>query len=266
MNRSSFDLASVIGISLCITGLVIGLIMGGANLLIYVDLSSIFITIIGSFGAIMLTHPLAHIMGIPTYLSIVFRGTKYEEERLITQLVTFSEKARREGLLALEDDLEDLEDEFLRKGIQLVVDGTDPEIIKTVLYTELNKIEERHESALMLFDDWSKTTPAFGMIGTLTGLIAMLARLEDKSAIGAGMSQALLTTLYGAFLAYALLIPFKRKLEMRNADESLVKEIIIEGVLSIQSGDNPRILEEKLLSFLPPDRRAAVREESVNKD
>lgn len=266
MNRKTLDLSSVIGVSMTVTALVIGLIVGGANLLIYYDLSSIFITLVGSFGALMLTHPLNRIMAMPTYIGIVFSGTKYEEERLITQLVTFSEKARREGLLALEDDLEDLEDEFLRKGIQLVVDGTDPEIIKGVLYTELNKIEERHDGALTMFDDWSKTAPAFGMIGTLTGLIAMLSRLEDKSAIGAGMSQALITTLYGAVLSYSLLIPFKRKLEYRNSCESLVKEIIIEGVLSIQSGDNPRILEEKLISFLPPDRRAAVREESVNKE
>lgn len=251
---------------MCLTGLVVGLIVGGANLLIYVDVSSIFITVVGSFGALMLTHPLAHIMGMPTYIGIVFNAPKFEEEKLITQLVNFSEKARREGLLALEDDLEDLEDEFLRKGIQLVVDGTDPEIIKNVLYTELGKIEERHEGSLLVFDDWSKTMPAFGMVGTLTGLIAMLSRLEDKSAIGAGMSQALLTTLYGAFISYAFLIPCKRKLEMRNGDESLVKEIIIEGILSIQSGDNPRILEEKLLSFLSPNRREAVRAESVNKD
>jgi chemotaxis protein MotA len=201
-----------------------------------------------------------------TYIGIVFNTPKYEEERLITQLVTYSEKARREGLLALEDDLEDLEDEFLRKGIQLVVDGTDPEIIRNILYTELNKIEERHDGALTMFDDWSKTAPAFGMIGTLLGLIGMLTRLEDKSSIGTNMAIALITTLYGAVLAYMLLIPFKRKLEERNKAESLVKEIIIEGVLSIQSGDNPRILEEKLISFLPPERRAAVREESAAKE
>jgi chemotaxis protein MotA len=257
------DLSSVIGSLMCIIGLVIGLIVGGAALNIYLDLSSVFITIVGSFGAIMLTHPLQRILMIPRMLGIVFRGLKFEEEKLISNLVAFSEKARRDGLLALEDDLDAIDDPFFRKGIQLVVDGTDPEIIKTILFTELDKIESRHEGNFLLWDDWSKTAPAFGMIGTLTGLIAMMRRMEDKNAIGRGMAQALLTTLYGAFLSYGYLIPFKRKLEMKSAAETLVKEIVIEGVLSIQAGDNPRILEEKLYTFLPPSRREGLRDETM---
>jgi chemotaxis protein MotA len=255
------DLASVIGSLLCVTGLVVGLIVGGASLDIYLDLSSVFITLVGSFGAIMLTHPLQRVLMIPKFLGLVYKGKKYEEEKIISHLVTFSEKARRDGLLALEDDLDAIEDPFFRKGIQLVVDGTDPEIIKTILFTELDKIESRHEGNYLLFDDWSKTAPAFGMIGTLTGLIALMKKMEDKGAIGRGMAQALLTTLYGAFLSYGFLIPWRRKLEMKSQAETLVKEILIEGVLSIQAGDNPRILEEKLYTFLPPARRDELRDE-----
>lgn len=255
------DLASLIGSLMTVLGLIVGLIIGGAALDIYLDLGAVFITIVGSFGALMLTHPLQRILLMPRMLRIIYRGMKYEEEKLISNLVAFSEKARRDGLLALEDDLDAIEDPFFRKGIQLVVDGTDPEIIKTILFTELDKIEARHESNFLLWDDWGKTAPAFGMIGTLTGLIAMMRRMEDKSAIGRGMAQALLTTLYGAFMAYGFLIPFKRKLEMKSNAETLAKEIVIEGVLSIQAGDNPRILEEKLYTFLPPARREGMRDE-----
>ncbi|MBN1413155.1 MAG: motility protein A [Spirochaetales bacterium] len=261
--QRSLDIGSVLGALFGAACVVIGIVVNGADVTVYMNLSSVFITIGGSFGAMMITHPLNHILNIPRFLGIIFFVPKFEEERIITQLVAFSEKARRDGILALEDDLESIEDDFLRQGIQLVVDGTDPEIIKTVLFTELNKIEERHEKGSSLFDDWGKTAPAFGMIGTLMGLVAMLVRLEDKSAIGSGMAQALLTTLYGAVLAYLFLLPFRRRLEERNKEETLVKEIMIEGVLAIQSGDNPRILEEKLLAFLPPERRETIRQENI---
>jgi chemotaxis protein MotA len=131
------------------------------------------------------------------------------------------------------------------------------------LNTELNKIQERHNIGIKIFDDWGKLAPAWGMIGTLIGLIAMLGNIEDKSAIGSGMSTALLTTLYGAIMANLIFIPTRNKLQDRDDGETLVKEIMIEGILSIQSGDNPRILEEKLLSFLPPDRREAIRQEAM---
>ena len=192
----------------------------------------------------------------------MFRTPVWAEEKIITTLVAFSEKARREGLLALEDDLDEGEDEFMRKGIQLVVDGTDPDIIKNILYTELNQVQARHSSNIKVIDDWSKLAPAFGMIGTLTGLIAMLANMEDSSAIGAGMAQALITTMYGSLMANLVLIPFKNKLVDLDDGETLVKELIIEGILSIQSGDNPRILEEKLIAFWLR-RREAVRQEAA---
>lgn len=257
------DLGTVIGLIMGVVLVVFGIMVGGANPLIYVDIPSVLITIGGSTAAMMVSNPLSRIVGIMGFFGNVLSVPNYEEERIISRLVNFSEKARREGLLALEDDLEEVEDEFLRKGIQLVVDGTDPEIIRTVLMTELNKIQERHAVGIKIFDDWGKLAPAFGMVGTLIGLIAMLGNIEDKSAIGSGMSTALLTTLYGAFLANLVFIPTKNKLEDRDLSEALVKEIMIEGVLSIQSGDNPRILEEKLLSFLPPNRREAVKQEAM---
>jgi len=256
------DLATIIGLVGGVVVVSIGIALG-SPLSQFVDIPSVFITIGGSFCAMLVGNPLGRMLGVMRYINLVLRVPNWEEERIISQLVTFSEKARREGLLALEDDLEAVEDEFLRKGLQLVVDGTDPEIIKSVLYNDLNQLQARHAVGIKLFDDWSKLAPAFGMMGTLIGLVQMLTRITDKSAIGSGMSVALITTFYGAMMAYLVFIPFKDKLTDRDNGESLVKEIMIEGILSIQSGDNPRILEEKLLAFLPPTRRDAVRQEAA---
>lgn len=257
------DLGTILGVGAGFALIVMSILTNRGQLSAFANLPSFLMVIGGSFGAMMVGNPMGRMLGFIRYINIILRVPNYEEERIISSLVNFSEKARREGLLALEDDLEEVEDEFMRKGIQLVVDGTDPEIIKQVLYNDLNQLQIRHSVGIKLFDDWSKIAPAFGMIGTLAGLISMLANLEDASSIGPNMSLALITTMYGAIMANLLLIPIKNKLEDRDADETLVREIMIEGILSIQSGDNPRILEEKLLAFLPPVRREAVRQESA---
>lgn len=257
------DLGTIIGVAVGGAMIVMSILSAGGSIGAYISVSSFAMVIGGSFGAILVANPMGRVLGVMRYINLVLKVPVIEYEPVISSLVNFSEKARREGLLALEDDLEAVEDEFLRKGIQLVVDGTDPDIIRSVLYNDLNQLQERHAVGIKMFDDWSKIAPAFGMIGTLAGLIAMLANLEDTSTIGPKMSLALITTMYGAIFANLLLIPIKSKLEDRDRDESLLREIMTEGILSIQSGDNPRILEEKLLSFLPPTQREAVRQESV---
>lgn len=256
------DLGTLIGLGVSAGMVVFGIIGGGVGFQYYVDLPSVLIVIGGSLGAVMVSSPMNRIMGIGKYISILLNVPDLREGKLITDLVAFAERARREGLLALEDNLDEVENEFMRKGIQLVVDGTDPEIIKSILYTELNQIQGRHEDGINLFGQWGSLAPAFGMIGTLIGLIAMLANLEDQSGIASGMATALITTMYGSMLANIVLIPFKSKLEDRDKYETRSKEIVIEGILSIQSGDNPRILLEKLLSFLPPPEREPIRAES----
>jgi chemotaxis protein MotA len=257
------DLGVIIGLAGGVVVMVLGILWGGGRLGAFVSYSSIAITVGGALASLFVGHPFSRVLNMITYLRLTMRQFNFQEERLISQLVTFSEKARREGLLALEDDLEELEDEFLRKGVQLVVDGTDPEIIKNILYNELNQIQARHQHGILLIDDMSKQAPAFGMIGTILGLVIMLARIEDRSTIGQGMAVALLTTFYGAMLSYLVFGPLRKKLEDRDGAEALVKEIMIEGILSIQSGDNPRILEEKLLCMLPPGRREAVRQQAA---
>ncbi len=252
------DLATVVGFALGM-GMIIWSILGtGVSMSNFIDVGSFAMVLGGSFAAIMISNPLQRLMKLGGILKNVMNVNNFEIEKIITTLVRFSEKARRDGLLALEDDLEEVEDEFMKKGIQLVVDGTDPEIISTMLYSDLNQQQERHSAGIKIFEDWGSLAPAFGMIGTLAGLIGMLANLDDPDSIGSGMALALITTMYGSFFANLIFIPIKNKLGDRDAEETLVKEILIEGILSIQSGDNPRILESKLVSFLPPEKREAV--------
>lgn len=240
--------------------ILMSMILGGSGLGVYFNIPSMLMVIGGSFSALMVSNPLPRVLGIMKYVNILIKVPNNELQRTITSLVNFAEKARREGLLALEDDAEEVGEEFLRKGIRLVVDGTDPEIIKTVLYTEVDQIQQRHETGIKIFDDWGKLAPAFGMIGTLAGLIAMLANLDDPDAIGSGMALALITTMYGSIFANLVLIPFKNKLEDRDKEERLLQEIMVEGILSIQAGDNPTILKQKLLSFLDPKLKEEMSE------
>jgi chemotaxis protein MotA len=240
---------------------VMAIITSGGSVMTYVDIASIFMTIVGSYLCLYVNFPVSEVLSIWKIIGLTFKLPRFGEQAIITKLMAFSDKARREGLLALEDELEDLDDEFLKKGLRLVVDGTDAEIIRDLMETELSEMQGRHASKIGLVDSWSKLAPGMGMLGTVTGLIAMLKNLEDKSTIGPNMAVALITTFYGAIMANVILIPMMGKLKDQDAAETKVREMIIEGVLSIQAGDNPRILALKLLSFLTPRDRKAVEAE-----
>jgi chemotaxis protein MotA len=255
------DIATIIGLGLGFGLILLSMALGGSGLGIYVDLNSFLMVIGGSFAAMMISNPLSRVLGLSKIMNHVFKIPNYELEKTISTLVNFSERARREGLLALEDDIEDVGDEFLKDGIQMVVDGTDPEIIKAILFSDLEQLEARHGIGIKFFANWGSLAPAFGMIGTLAGLIAMLANLDDPDAIGSGMALALITTMYGSIFANVVLIPFKNKLTDRDQEERLTREIMIEGILSIQAGDNPNILKFKLVSFLDPVTRKSMMEE-----
>ena len=255
------DISTIIGLVMGFGLILLAMAFGGSGLTIYIDLNSFLMVIGGSFAAMMISNPLSRVLGLSKIMNHVFRIPNYELEKTISTLVNFSERARREGLLALEDDIEDVGDEFLKDGVQMVVDGTDPEIIKSILYSDLEQLEQRHAIGIKFFADWGSLAPAFGMIGTLAGLIAMLANLDDPDAIGSGMALALITTMYGSIFANMVLIPFKNKLTDRDLEERLTREIMIEGILSIQAGDNPNILKYKLVSFLDPVKRKSMIEE-----
>lgn len=258
------DIATIMGIIGGLIVVIFGALQGGSIGGLF-DIGSIFITIFGSYFCLFTNYPLRYVIGIFKVMGITFKVPDFGEKTLVQKLVSFAERARREGLLALEDELEDLDDEFMKTGLRLVVDGTDAEVIKNILENELSQMEGRHATWIGVVNAWATLGPGFGMLGTVIGLIGMLSNLEDKSALGPNMAVALVTTLYGSLLANWLLIPIAGKLSFINNTEVRSKEMIIEGVLSIQAGDNPRILAMKLLTYLDIKDRKAI-EGDVLKD
>ena len=234
--------------------------MSGGDIGAFWDPPSVLIVLGGTFGATILANPLERTKNVAKILKNAFTVQQMDMIGLIQTLVSFAEKARREGLLALEDDASQLDDEFMKKSIQLVVDGTDPELVKSILDTEIGLLEERHTSNKGYVDAIAELGPAFGMLGTLIGLIQMLGNLDDPSALGPGMAVALVTTFYGSLLANMFALPMGRKLATNSGREIMCRELMIEGILSIQAGENPRIVEEKLKVFLSPDMRKRLDE------
>ncbi|MCH7797436.1 MAG: MotA/TolQ/ExbB proton channel family protein [Planctomycetes bacterium] len=248
------DLATVVGIVLGFFLVVLAILFGG-DLGSYLNAPAVLIVVGGATAATMASQPLARFLSLPKIVAKTLFNKTPQPAKVIRNLVELAEVARRDGILALEGMIEEMNDEFLVRGIHMAVDGTDPEIIQAVMETELENLLERHEAGKSLLDGLGRYAPAFGMIGTLVGLVAMLSNMDDPSKIGAGMAAALLTTLYGALLANVLFLPLADKLALRSAEEALAKTIVIHGVMSIQSGDNPRTVESKLITFLPPAQR-----------
>ncbi len=249
------DIATVIGFVLINILMLVGM---GFNLGPFIDIPSAAIVIGGTAGAILMSYPLPMVLKMVSIMMKALMNKLPDMGALISTLVSFAEKARREGLLALESDIEAVDNDFLKKGVQLIVDGTDPELVKNILDSEVSFIESRHETARGMFEAGASLGPAFGMLGTLVGLVLMLGNLSDPSSLGPAMAIALITTLYGSYMANVLFAPVAGKLKYYSASEVLSKQLIIEGILSIQAGDNPKVLEEKLKSFLPPSQRGTV--------
>lgn len=243
------DFTTLLGIFLGLATL-IWAVFSKSSLTLFWDTPSFFIVIGGTVAATLVSHPFDQLRRILPLLRVAFVSNLHGPEEVIPQLVHFAEKARREGLLAMEEEASTVDDEFLRKGIQLVVDGVDPELVRNVLEIETNFVEERHQVGQRLFQSMGQYAPAFGMIGTLIGLIQMLSDIANPDAIGIGMAVALITTLYGALLANLVFLPIAAKLKEKSSQEVLIREVMIEGILSIQAGENPRIVEEKLQAFL----------------
>lgn len=250
------DLASIIGIVAGLGFVLYGILLGG-SLMLFWDLPSFFIVVGCSVAATMINYPLGDIIGVIKVVPKAFFHKESSPTELIKILVGFAETARREGILALEQKVLAIDDEFLKKGITLAVDGTEPEYIKAIMTTEIDYIDARHKQAASIFETLATLAPAFGMIGTLIGLVQMLANMADPSTIGPSMAVALITTFYGALIANLICGPIAGKLKNRSSSEILLKELSIEGIMSIQSGDNPRIVEGKLQAFLSPSLRGA---------
>lgn len=251
------DIATVVGIIAGFGLILISIILGG-TLDTFINVPAIVIVVGGTISATLINYPLTDVVGLMGPVRQAFFTQDIDPRGLIQKLTEFATIARREGILALETHANEVDDEFLGKSIQLAIDGTAPELIRDILTTEVAFMEDRHSRGQAILTSMGASAPAFGMIGTLIGLVQMLAGMEDPSSIGLGMAVALLTTLYGAVLANVVFIPVAGKLKVRTAGELLVKEITIEGILSIQSGDNPRVVEQKLKAFISPALREAA--------
>lgn len=259
------DIASIIGIVGGAACIVMSVLTSGGTLGGIIDIPSVFMTIGGSYAATLIAAPLKKGLGLFGVMGKAFKVPDFGEKTIITKMVDLSNKARREGILALEDGLDDLDDEFMKNGLRLVVDGTDVNVIRLIMENEMSQIEARHMEWITIINAWAGFAPGFGMMGTVLGLIGMLNNLEDKSSLGPNMAVALITTLYGSMMANWLITPFSTKLLAHNASEMRSKEMIIEGVLAIQGGENPRIMGQKLLTYLDPATRKIV-ESDVLKD
>lgn len=221
------------------------------NIKNFIDVSSIAVVLGGCVSGLMVAFPLSCFAKIPKHLKIMFMPGKYRPQDYINQIVDLATEARINGLLSLEGKLAETKDEFLKSSMMLVVDAVEPDKVKQLLETELDYLDERHAQDRAFYDKAGSFAPAFGMIGTLMGLVNLLKQLDDPDAIAPAMALALITTFYGSCLANMIFIPISNKLKVRHEEEYLCKMIIAEGVQSIQAGDNPRFIEEKLTNLIP---------------
>jgi len=255
------DIASLIGVLLG-GGLLFTAILTaeGSSLGAFIDYPSMMVVIGGAFSALLISFPLKKFLALFGVAKVVFINKTPDIPKLTKMLVSLAETARRDGLLALEERISEIDDDFIVVGIQMAVDGTPPETIEELLRTEMEAVAGRHRNGKSLLEQLGRFAPAFGMIGTLMGLIIMLGNMDDPSSIGSGMAVALITTLYGAIFSNLFCLPFAEKLGFLHQQEMLSMEIVIRGISSIQAGDNPRIVEQKLNTFIPPNLRTTADE------
>lgn len=252
------DLATILGLVIGLVLVIISICLGDAGIASlkgFLDAPSVLITFGGSFCAVLASNTLTEFIEGLKSIKLVFKVYAEDTGEMIRRIIDLSNVARKEGLLSLEEAAADLEDAFLKKGILLIVDGTDPELVRAIMETELMSLEERHKGKVSFWETLGAMGPAWGMIGTLIGLINMLGNLSDPGSLGPAMSVALLTTMYGSMLANWLCAPVANKMKANSGKEVMVKQIMIEGLLSIQAGENPRVIEEKLKSFVAPKDR-----------
>jgi len=248
------DIATILGV-ISAFGLVIIAIFMGGGIQLFLNIPSLMIVVGGTLGATMISYPLKDVFGVFNVAKKALFTRHISVDEIIKRFIGFAKKSRKEGILALEGEIKDVTDEFLKKGVQLSIDGLEPQEISDVLETEVDFIRSRHQMGAEIFTTMGTFAPALGMIGTLIGLVQMLQTLDDPGSIGPAMAVALLTTFYGSIIANIVCLPIAGKLRTRSKEEVLAKEMSIQGIISISNGDNPRILEQKLLAFIPPNQR-----------
>jgi chemotaxis protein MotA len=249
------DIATVIGL---VTGslLILSAIFMGGSAGIFLNIPGLMIVVGGTLAATLIKFPLADVLGSMAIAMKTFFVKVTAPGPMIERITELAQVARKEGLLGL--DGKDFGDEFLAKGMGMMIDGVPPEQVQMVLSRELQYSTERHKRGQNIFKGMGSAAPAFGMVGTLIGLVQMLAAMSDPSSIGPAMAVALLTTLYGAVIANLVALPLADKLDLRSKEEAMARELTIAGVAAIQRGDHPRLIEEQLKVFLAPRARGGA--------
>ena len=257
MGKTTMDLATILGIVLSF-GLILLAILSGGDVMLFVHGPSMLIVFGGTIGATLTHYPLPVALKLGKIIGKTFTSKIPASDSIIDQFMDYANRARREGILALESIVKGLDNAFLRKGLQLTVDGLEPDAIQAILEVEIGNTENRHGTGIDLLNALAAYAPALGMIGTVIGLVQMLQNMDDPSKIGPAMAVALITTFYGAVLANLVFLPMVGKLKQRSKEEILIMEMQMEGILGISRGENPRIIREKLSSFqAPKDRKQA---------
>ncbi len=254
MNKSS----SIIGLVVCFAGLMLGATMEGAPVMAVLNPSAMMIVLGGTLGVTILGTSFGSIKAIPKLYKKVFMAEQFDLRGRVSELVGFAEKARRDGLLALDDELSTVHDDFMRRGLQLVVDGTDPDMVAEVLDSEVESMKRRHAAGAQPFEKAGGFAPTMGIIGTVFGLVHVLENLDEPATLGPAISAAFIATLLGVGIANVIFLPSANRLKQLSNAEREFRMLTIEGILGIQSGDNPRVLSDKLLTFVPPAEREAV--------
>lgn len=257
------DILTPIGITLGFIMIMLAILSNGGTegVASFLDIASIFIVIGGLVASMLISFNTGQIKMANKVIKEAFNQNEQRLPDLIRLFIRLSERARREGLLALENELEEVQDPFIEKGILLAVDGIEPDVINDIMNAEITAMEERHYKGRSLIEKAGEYAPAWGMIGTLVGLVLMLNSLDDPATLGPNMAVALLTTLYGTVLANLVFTPMANKLAAKTEEEIFIKQIIIEGIIGVQSGQNPRILEEKLGAFLSNETKLKQQQE-----
>lgn len=246
------DITTLLGVILGILVIIWGI--GTGSLPDFIDIDSVYITVGGTICAVLASFPFNQLGKIGSHMKILMFGSKYKPEAAINKLVELAQLARKNGLLALEEKAGEINDPFFKRGVLLVVDAMEAEKVRSMLEDEIEAMDQRHDAGAAIYEKASIYAPAFGMIGTLVGLIKMLNEMNldegSSASLGLSMATALITTFYGCVLANLLFLPIAKKLRIRNDEEILYRQIIVEGVVGIQCGDNPKSLKEKLVSNL----------------
>jgi len=251
------DIATIVGLLIAIIGIVGGNVLEGGNPMALINLPGFMIVMVGTMGAVMASQPMASLLSLPKALIKAFSGgAKHDSAHTVNLLVQMADRSRREGLLALEAEMTDINDPFLRKGVQLMIDGTDPELLREIMEIDIESTKHRHEANFSILEFAGGIAPTIGVLGAVMGLMSVMQHLDEPDHIGPGIATAFVATFYGVFSANVLFLPLANKLKKISKQEEHALTLVIEGLMSIQSGDNPRIVREKLEGFLTPAERS----------